>query len=1077
VCYLIEDDPMAESSPFASPNEAGQKRTTLRDLPTGTVTLLFTDIEGSTLLLQQLGERYAEMLATYRQLLRTAFQQWNGFEVDTQGDAFFVAFARATDAVSAAVAAQRALASHNFAEGVAVAVRMGLHTGEPSVGAEGYIGLDVHHAARIMSVGHGRQVLLSQTTCDLVEHGLPGGVSLRDLGEHRLKDLQRPSHLYQLVITDLPADFPLLETLDSRPNNLPDQLTPLIGREKEVAAVQHLLQREDMRLVTLTGPGGTGKTRLGLQVAAELSDLFPDGVYFVNLAPISDPALVVPTLAQTLDVKEVAGQPLLELLKSSLHLKHLLLLLDNFEQVVLAALQVAELLAACPKLKTLVTSRMALHVRAEQEFAVPPLTVPDPKHLPDLVVLSQYEAVALFIQRARAVKSDFQVTNATAPAVAEICVRLDGLPLAIELAAARSKVLPPQALLARLGQRLAVLTSGAKDVPARQQTLRNTIEWSYQLLDAEGQLLFRRLSVFVGGCTLEAAEAVCADLGDGDGAGPILDGVASLIDKSLVQPTAQKEGELRLVMLETIREYGLECLNARTEMEVTRQAHADYYLALAEDTEPELGGPQQAVWLERLEREHENLRAALQWSLEPGEDGHRREMALRLGGALRRFWIVHGHWSEGRTFLERALAESKGVPASVLVQALITAANLANMQADNDRAEALAEKSRALCQELGNRRGIALSLRLLAVVAARRGNLAAERMLNEEALALFREVGDKEGAAWSLYNLGWLAINQGEYAKGHTLLEESLALHRELGNKWGIAISLSALASALVDSQGDPAAIRALLEESLALSREVGDKQGIETCFLVSGQLALSQGDIATARSLAEKSLVINREIGNKEDISESLFLLARVEARQGNNVAARALYEQSLAIAIEGNSKWDIDLVLEGLAGVVAAQGEPAWAARLYGASEAFRDANSIPIVPVYRAEYERSVATTRAQLGEQAFAAAWAEGRTMTPEQALAAQGPVTLPQPFPAAPSSTPQAKSATTSPGGLSARELEVLRLLATGLTDAQIAEQLVLSLHTVHAHLRTIYSKLGVTSRSAATRYAFEHRLV
>ena len=529
----------------------------MRDLPTGTVSLLFTDIEGSTRLLQQVGEYYTDLLEECRQLLRASFQQWNGNVVDTQGDAFFVAFARATDAVSAAVAAQHALASHLWPEGVVVRVRMGIHTGEPMLSAENYIGLDVHHAARIMSAGHGGQVLLSQTTRELVEHGLSDDVSLRDLGAHRLKDLQHPSHLFQLVIGGLPADFPPLKTLDTHPNNLPVQLTSLIGREQEIATVQRLLSREDVRLLTLTGPGGTGKTRLGLQVAAELSDRLADGVFFVNLAPISDPALVVPTIAQTLEVKETGNQSLLDLLKVSLRDKHLLLLLDNFEQVISAASQVTNLLAACPKLKIVVTSRAVLHVRGEQEYAVPPLALPDPKRLPDLVALAQYEAVALFIQRAQAVKPEFQVTNANAPAVAEICTRLDGLPLAIELAAARSKVLPPQALLARLRQRLAVLTSEARDVPARQQTLRSTIEWSYQLLDAEEQRLFRQLCIFVGGCTLQAAEAVCVTPGDGDTTRSVLDGVSSLIDKSLLRQSEQEGEEPRLVMLETIREYGL----------------------------------------------------------------------------------------------------------------------------------------------------------------------------------------------------------------------------------------------------------------------------------------------------------------------------------------------------------------------------------------------------------------------------------------------------------------------------------------------------------------------------------------
>jgi predicted ATPase/DNA-binding CsgD family transcriptional regulator len=871
---------------------------------------------------------------------------------------------------------------------------------------------------------------------------------------------------------------PVMQEMHSLPQHtLPAPLTPLVGREREIAAVCALLSRPEVRLVTLTGTGGVGKTRLALEVAAELRDRFTDGVFFVNLAPISDPTFVVPTIAQTLELKETGEQPLLDLLQASLRDKQLLLLLDNFEQVLSVASQLADLLAACPKLKVLVTSRFVLHLRGEQEFTVPPLAAPDPKHLPDLAVLSQYEAVELFIARAQAVKLGFQVTHANARAVAEICARLDGLPLAIELAAARLKLLPPQALLARLGKGLAVLTSGARDLPARQQTLRNTIAWSYHLLEAQEQRLCRRLSIFVGGCTLEAIETVCTALETNTPTMSMLDSVASLLDKSLLQQREQESEEPRFLMLETIREYGLETLETSGEMEFSRQAHAAYYLALAEDAEPELRGPQQAVWLERLEREHENLRAALQWGLVPGEDGHRREMALRLGGALRRFWIVRGHWSEGRNFLERALAESKGVAASVQVKALITAANLAHMQSDNDRAEALAEESLALCRELRDTGGIAHSLRLLGVSAARRGSLAAARSLWEEALTFFREVGDKESAALSLFNLAWLVIDQGDYAQGRALLEESLALHRELGNKGGIASSLQLLARALFDSKDDPATVRALLEESLVLFREVGDKVGIETFYFLSGQLALSQGDIATARRLSEQSLVINREVGHREHTAESLSLLARVEVRQGDDVAARALYERSLAVVKEGNYKWDIALYLEGLAGVVATQGEPAWAARLYGAVEVLRDALSVPIPPVHRAEYERSVAATRTQLGEQAFAAAWAEGRLLTPEQALAARGPVTMTTLAPAEPSTVPHAPKATTYPEGLTTREVEVLRLVAQGMTNEQLAKQLVISPRTVNTHLTSIFSKIGVSTRSAATRYAIDHHLV
>jgi predicted ATPase/class 3 adenylate cyclase/DNA-binding CsgD family transcriptional regulator len=621
--------------------------------------MLFTDIEGSTRLLEDLGDRYAELLADYRRVLRSALQEWNGHEIDTQGDAFFIAFARASDAVLAAVEAQRAIAHHSWPGDGAVRVRMGIHTGEPSRTPGGYVGLDVHRAARIMSAAHDRQVLLSQATATLVQQDLPDNVSLRDLGEYRLKDLGRPWHLFQLVVADLSADFPRLRTLDAYPNNLPVQLTPFIGREQELAAVQDLLRHEGVRLLTLTGPGGAGKTRLGLQLAAESSDNFADGVFFVNLAPISDAGLVTSTIAQTLDLQEGVEGPWLERLREALQHKQVLLLLDNFEQVVSAGVEVVQLLVACPKLKIVVTSREVMHVRGEREFTVPPMTLPDLKHLPDLAALSYNAAVALFLQCAQAVKPDFQLTNATARVIAEICVRLDGLPLAIELAAARVKLLPPMALLARLDQGLSVLTGVSRDVPARQQTLRNTIAWSYNLLNEPEQRHFRQLSVFVGGCTLEAAEAVCSTPDNEDVAWQVLETIASLIDKSLLQQIEQEREEPRFVMLETIREYGLERLAENEENESTRSAQAKYYLALAEKAQLELASPQQAVWLERLEPEYDNLRAALQWVLEDHANEEqvreRKLIASRLSVALKAFWDTQGHISEIQSSSSRTL--------------------------------------------------------------------------------------------------------------------------------------------------------------------------------------------------------------------------------------------------------------------------------------------------------------------------------------------------------------------------------------------------------------------------------------
>jgi predicted ATPase/class 3 adenylate cyclase/DNA-binding CsgD family transcriptional regulator len=1051
--------------------EAAQE--SARALPGGTVTLLFTDIAGSTQLLQQLGDRYARVLTTCRQLLRAAFQQWNGYEVDTQGDAFFVAFARATDAVEAAVAAQQSLATYQWPEGIVVRVRMGLHTGEPERFAQGYGGLDVHFAARLLSAAHGGQILLSRTTQELVAHNLPAGVSLRDLGWYHLKDFRNLQRLFQVAITGLPANFPPLRTLDVRLNNLSVQLSSLIGREQEVTKVSALLQRPDVRLVTLTGMGGIGKTRLGLQVATELLDTFANGIYFVSLAAVTDPVMVIDTIAHLLGLEHLHREPRLptehmEYLKAFLHDKHLLLLLDNFEQVVSAAPDLAELLIACPHLKILVTSRAALHIQGEYEFPVPPLALPKRKQLAANENLSQYAAVALFLERALAIKPDLAVTQANIQAIAAICVRLEGLPLAIELAAARSKLFPPPALLQRMTHRLDILTGGVQGAPARQQTLRSTIAWSYNLLDVLEQRLFRRLAVFVGTYTLEAVESLCGACTDGRG--HVLDGVASLIDKSLLLQIEREGEEPRLVMLETIREYGLEMLAASGEEEMTRQAHAAYYLTLAEKAEPELAGPQQAAWLHRLEREHDNLHAALQWSVAQGQATHDMTLALRLGVALRNFWVVRGPSSEGRNFLERALAASEGVAAPLRAKAYFTAANLAFIQSDYDQAERLCQESLKLFRELGDRSGIAYALYLLAWVG--RGDINLDVALVEEALAHFEEIGDREFVAWSCYTLAYLDGLRGEYVRACTFMEESLARHQEIGNKRGIAFSLISLAQIRFVSQHDQATIPALLDESLTLFTELDDKDGLALSSSLRGQIALSQGDAARARSLLAKSLMLYREMGSQQGIAQSLCQFAQVATVEGNAMAAYTLYEESLAIAREMNLKRLIASCLEGLAEVGAIEGKLAWAAHLWGAAEVMREAVRVPIPLTERARYKRAAVTARSQLGEKVFAAAWAQGRTMTPEQALTTQGPEmgsALTTPVTPTPPSPPY-------PAGLTAREVGVLRLVARGLTNSEIAEELRLSEKTIAHHLTHIFNKTTSENRAAATAFAIRHGL-
>src|SRR5215203_4806389 len=631
----------------------------MSSLPTGTVTFLFTDIEGSTKLWERSPQAMQRALARHDQILRDAVEQRGGYVFKTIGDAFCCAFRTAPDALETSLFAQRTLLSEEGwpEETGPLRVRMALHAGSTEERDCDYFGPPVDRVARLLSAAHGAQVLLSLTAQELVRDQLPAGAAVMNLGEHRLKDLFRPERVFQLVAPGLPSEFPPLRTLESHPNNLPLQPTPLVGREREVEEISERLRSEQVHLLTLTGPGGTGKTRLALQAAADLLEEFEDGVFFVALATITDPELVPSTIAGPLGVKESAEQPLLETLKSFLQQKHLLLLLDNFEQVLEAAPLVGELVAADPKLKILATSRIPLRLYGEQEYMVPPLALPDPRVLPPLEVLAQYEAVRLFVERARAVKPDFEVTNESAPAVAEICARLDGLPLAIELAAARTKLLPPQALLSRLSNRLQLLKGGARNLPARQQTLRGTISWSYNLLNEEEKTLFWRLSVFSGGSTLEAIEEICDPEGDID----VLEGVDSLVEKSLLR---QEEGvgeEPRFVMLETVHEYAREKLEESGEAEKIKRAHAEHFLAMAEEANAELRGPEAAKGLERLEVEHDNMRAALSWAI-----GRQKvELGLRLAGALWRFWSVRGHYGEGRRWLEGALvAGGRGSTAS-----------------------------------------------------------------------------------------------------------------------------------------------------------------------------------------------------------------------------------------------------------------------------------------------------------------------------------------------------------------------------------------------------------------------------
>jgi predicted ATPase/class 3 adenylate cyclase len=943
----LEAEPSAATQALARQIEAGQgarpeqptpTMAPTPNLPEGTVIFLFTDIGGSTQLWEQHPDAMRLALARHDALLRAAIEAHDGHVFKALGDAFYAAFSTAPQALAAALASQRALQAEPWGEVGSLRVRMALHTGVAELRDGDYFGPALNRVARLLTAAHGGQILLSQATYHLVRDGLPEDASLRDLGAHRLKDLQQPEHLFQLLHPALPADFPPLHSLEAFAHNLPRQLTSFIGREREMREVKEFLATT--WLLTLTGSGGCGKTRLALQVAADLLEAYADGVWLVELAALADPTLVPQTVASPLGVREEPGRPLTATLTDYLRPKQVLLILDNCEHLLTACAQLVEgLLRGCPKLRILASSREGLGIGGEQTYRVPSLSLPDARHLPPLERLHEFEAVQLFADRARLSQATFSITPANAPAVVQVCERLDGIPLAIELAAARVKALPVEKLNERLDDMFRLLTGGSRTALPRQQTLRALIDWSYDLLSEVERALLRRVSAFAGGWTLEAAEAVC--VGEAVEEGEVLDLLTSLVEKSLVL-YEEGEGEGRYRLLETVRQYARDRLLEAGEAAAVRSRHRDWFLALAEEAEQGLVEASQTMWLDRLEREHDNLRAALAWTVVEGQG----EAGLRLGGTLMPFWVVRGYLAEGREHLGRVLtlpgAEAR---TAARAKALYSAAALACLLGEYEAARALLEESRAIFRELGEKGGIASSLHPLGDLARDQGDYGRARALLEETLAIWRELGDKRGIAFSLMGLGRAAQEQGEYGAARALLEESLAISRELGNKGGIASSLHSLGT-LARDQAECGRARALVEESLAIWREGGYKLAVGWSLNSLGLTVRDQRDYGRARALLEESLAIFRELGNKRGIA------------------------------------WD----LEGLATVAMVQGEPERAARLFGPAEGLREEIGNPLPTADRAEHDRFVAAVRAALGEEAFAAAWAAGRAMSLEQAVA-------------------------------------------------------------------------------------------
>jgi predicted ATPase/class 3 adenylate cyclase/Tfp pilus assembly protein PilF len=957
----------------------------MSDLPTGTATFLFTDIEGSTRLWEEYPEAMREALARHDALLRAAIETNGGHVFKRMGDGFCAVFTTPVAAVEAALSAQQAFCSEVWAQNIPLPVRMALHTGEAQQREDDYFGPVVNRVARLLTAGHGGQVLLSQATKEALGDALPERVVLRDLGAHRLKDLAQPEVIFRLEHPALPAVDAPLRSLEAFSHNLPVQVTRFIGREKEMAEVKDLLSAT--RLLTLTGAGGIGKTRLALQIAAELLEGYEDGVWLADLASLSDPALVLPTVAAALGVREEPGRPLAHTVVDYLKPRRLLLLLDNCEHLLPACAALAEaILRGCPDVQVLATSREGLNIAGERIYRLPSLALPvegcwlrvEGGSLTSTLnqqpsTLLESEAVRLFVDRAAAAVPTFAVTNHNAPAVAQVCYRLDGIPLALELAAARLKTLSVEAIAERLDDRFRLLTGGSRTALPRQQTLRALIDWSYDLLSEPERMLLRRLSVFAGGWTLEAAEAVGSSQwsvvsegsqetegrrqeaggreaaeGQGEGGFPnpqldVLDLLAALESKSLVV-YEEREGEGRYRLLETVRQYCWARLVAAGEVALVRDRHRDYFVELAERAETELQGPHQRVWLERLEAEHDNLRAAREWCLSDKDEGgpprgHPKDesdplhpssfilppFVLRLVRALERFWIMRGTLSEGREWL-RELLERGSTPAAVRAEACVEAGQFAHYQGDLAAAQALYEEGVTLFRQLDDKPRLAWALNGLGEVTNSRGDHAAARPLYEEGLALFREVGNDGGIASALYRLAGLAREEGDPARARALYEESIALFRRSEDQRSLAPALASL-GAVAREQGDDARARALWEESLAFFRQQGDPWALARWLEHLGRLAYQHGDYVEARALYQESLTSFQELGDRRSEARLLGSLGIMAQKQGDYGSARTMGEEALARWREIGDRLGTAEALTSLANTLGDQGDYAGA------------------------------------------------------------------------------------------------------------------------------------------------------
>ncbi|HEX2696271.1 MAG TPA: adenylate/guanylate cyclase domain-containing protein [Anaerolineales bacterium] len=913
-----------------------------QNLPSGTVTFLFTDIEGSTKLWEQHPEAMKVALSKHDEILRKRIEAHHGHIIKTTGDGVHAVFATALDGASAALDVQQALTAAKWGEiePQNVKIRVGLHTGEAEMRAGDYYGPVLNRAARLMSVGHGGQTLLSTVTADLVREHLSDGSSLRDLGEHRLKDLIRSEHVFQLTQPGLPADFPPLRSLDSYPNNLPIQLTSFIGRERELAEAKKRLA--SARLLTLIGPGGTGKTRLSMQIGAELLPMFADGVWLVELAPLADPALILQTIASIFGIREQVGMSLTELVVDYLRAKNLLLIMDNCEHLIEACAQLADqLLHACAHLKIVASSREALGISGETVYRVPSLSLPNPDEA-TREALTQSESAQLFIERAMAANPKFELSDKNASSVAQICRRLDGIPLALELAAARITVFSVEQIASRLDDRFRLLTGGSRTALPRQQTLRALIDWSYDMLAEEERALLRRLSVFAGGWTFDAADAICPKH-------DVLNLLTQLVNKSLV--IFDEEGsEPRYRMLETVRQYARDKLLEMGESEEARNAHLDFFFQFTEAAAPKVEWLLDLVWVTRLEAEHDNFRAALEWGLEKNI-----EAVLRMVWNLSNYWWLRGHEAEGRQWATMALAKADALPVSdgetgsrltsLRAHAYQALAMVTYSQGDNAHAMLASERAAALADQLGDKRLLALALSFEIFARLFVADTKDTEEIAQKALDAARESGDQYALGISLAMVGRrLAVIDGNNQRGQKYFEEAMTILQQSGNRWGYTMTL--LGSAMTEKyNGNYAEARRIFMACDPLFREMGDRHRMNMIKSELGHIDRYEGNYQKAKDAYKETIVEWKRIGHRAAIAHQL----------------------------------------ECFAGIAKVEEQGGRAARLFGAAEALREKIDIPMTAMEKIEYDREIADLKAGMEEKVFIAAWAEGRAMSVDQAV--------------------------------------------------------------------------------------------